>query len=216
MHIDVIKPDWRTELLSILTNPNVAYILMLIGIYGLIFEFSSPGGIIPGVVGAISLLLALFAFQALPINYAGLALMILGTLLMVAEAFVPSFGALGMGGVIAFVFGSIMLIDTDAPGFGISPGLIISISLISSIVFLIFIIAAVKARRRSAETGQESMVGKVAVALEDFTEAGQVRAVGEIWNASAARPIHKGQKVKVTEMDGLTLVVSPMDNQKQE
>lgn len=214
--VQAIDPDWRTRLLSILTNPNVAYILMLIGIYGLIFEFSSPGGIIPGVVGAICLLLALFAFQALPVNYAGLALMILGTGLMVAEAFAPSFGALGIGGVVAFVFGSVMLIDTEAPGFGISPVLIISVSLTSSLLFLVFIVAAVKARQRLKQTGQEGMVGEVAVALDDFSETGQVRAAGEIWNAETDTPVHKGQKLKVTNMDGLTLKVSSEENPKEE
>ena len=113
-------PDWRTELLGIITNPNVAYILMLIGIYGIIFEFWNPGFVLPGVVGAISLLLALYAFQVLPVNYAGLALIALGIAMMVGEMLMPSFGTLGIGGVVAFVVGSIMLMDTDAPGFGIS------------------------------------------------------------------------------------------------
>ena len=126
-----LKPDWRSRLLGVITNPNVAYILMLIGIYGLIFEFSNPGAILPGTIGAISLLLALYSFQLLPINYAGMALILLGISLMIAEAFQPSFGILGIGGVISFVMGSIILMDTEAPGFGIDLSIIITFALIS-------------------------------------------------------------------------------------
>ena len=125
-------PDWRTELLGIITNPNVAYILMLIGIYGIIFEFWNPGFVLPGVVGAISLLLALYAFQVLPVNYAGLALIALGIAMMVGEMLMPSFGTLGIGGVVAFVVGSIMLMDTDAPGFGISWQVVGGVALVAS------------------------------------------------------------------------------------
>ncbi|MGR8942496.1 MAG: NfeD family protein, partial [Gammaproteobacteria bacterium] len=122
--IRAIDPDWRSRLLAVITNPNIAYILMLAGIYGLIFEFSNPGSIIPGTIGGICLLLALYAFQILPVNYAGMALILLGIALMIAEAFVPGFGILGFGGLIAFVIGSVILMDTDAPGFGVNIALI--------------------------------------------------------------------------------------------
>jgi membrane-bound serine protease (ClpP class) len=216
MVIEAVEPDWRNELLAILTNPNVAYILMLIGIYGLIFEFSSPGAIVPGVVGAICLLLALFAFQAIPINYAGLGLMVLGVLLMVAEAFVPSFGALGIGGVIAFVIGSVMLVDTDSPVYGVSPVLIVSVASISSVLFLVVVIAAVRAQRRRAETGEEAMVGARGMVLDDFDKYGQVRVMGEIWKARSPQPLQKDQEIQVDAMDGLTLIVSPHNSTEKE
>ena len=209
MVLEQIDPDWRNRLLSILTDPNVAYILMLIGIYGLIFEFSNPGALIPGTVGAICLLLALFAFQALPINYAGFALIILGITFMIAEAFLPSFGALGIGGVVAFVIGSIILIDTDVPGFGVSLPLIATFGFISSVLFAIVVVMALKARRRPVVSGQEELVGAIAEAIEDFDQNGYVNLHSENWNAITTVPIKKGQKVKVTKIEGLTLYVEP-------
>ncbi|MCK5336568.1 MAG: nodulation protein NfeD, partial [Gammaproteobacteria bacterium] len=143
-----INPDWRSRFLSVITNPNIAYILMLVGIYGLIFEFSNPGAIVPGTIGAICLLLALYSFQLLPINYAGMALILLGVALMVGEAFEPSFGILGIGGVIAFVFGSIILMDTEAPGFGIDISVIATFAITSVMMFVFVIGMAIKARRR--------------------------------------------------------------------
>jgi membrane-bound serine protease (ClpP class) len=162
------------------------------------------------------LVLALFAFQTLPINYAGLALMLLGALLMVAEAFVPSFGALGIGGVLAFVIGSVLLIDTDSPAYGISPALIISVATISSLLFLVIIVAAVKARHRHFETGNEGMVGMRAEVLEDFEGKGRVRVEGENWLARSSQPLKKGQEVMVEAVDGLTLQVSPLDKPAKE
>lgn len=217
MVLESIEPDWRNQLLSIITDPNVAYILMLIGIYGLIFEFSNPGAFIPGIVGAICLLLALFAFQALPINYAGFALIILGIIFMVAEAFVPSFGALGIGGVAAFVIGSIILMDTDIPGYGVSLPLIGSIALVSSAVFAVVLVMALKARRRPVVSGQEELVGAIAEATQDFDQQGYVHLHGENWNAISATPVKKGDKIKVTKLDGLTLHVEPVrDNDEEE
>lgn len=211
-----LEPDWRNRLLSILSDPNIAYILMLIGIYGLIFEFANPGAIIPGVVGGISLLLALFAFQILPINYAGFALILLGVALMVGEAFVPSFGALGIGGVTAFVIGSIILMDTDVPGFGVSLPLISSLAFISSVLFTIVLIMALKARRRPIVSGQEELIGASAEVIKDFDREGIVHLHGENWSALTQTPLRKGQKVRVTKREGLTLWVEPYVDSHEE
>lgn len=210
--LKMVEPDWRNRLLAIITDPNVAYILMLIGIYGLIFEFSSPGAILPGVVGAISLLLALFAFQVLPINYAGLGLILLGVALMVAEAFVPSFGALGIGGVIAFVIGSVILMDTDIPGFGVSLSLIGAIALFSGGMFAVIITMAIRSRRRPVVSGREEMIGALGEVMSDFDKEGLIRVHSEIWHAKTPVPLKKGEKVIVTKLDGLMLWVEKGDD----
>jgi len=213
--ITTMEPDWRSELLAVITNPNIAYILMLIGIYGLIFEFANPGTFVPGVIGAICLLLALFALQVLPINYAGLGLMLLGIALMTGEAFVPSFGMLGIGGVIAFVIGSIMLIDTDAPGFGISLALIGAVALFSAGLFAIVMGLLMRARQRPVVSGSEEMIGARATALEDFEGTGRVRAHGELWSATSDAPVKKGQTLEIVGMDGLRLKVTAESQEKE-
>ena len=202
-----LEPDWRTELLGIITNPNVAYILMLIGIYGIIFEFWNPGFVLPGVVGAISLLLALYAFQVLPVNYAGLALIALGIGMMVGEMFMPSFGALGFGGVVAFVVGSIMLMDTDAPGFGISWQLVGGTALAASASLLLLMAVLARSHRGPVITGQEEMLGSRARVIDWQGGAGRVRVRGEIWRARGPADLTPGQEVKVIAIDGLTLEV---------
>ena len=207
-----IEPDWRTRLLEVISNPTVAYMLMLLGIYGLIFEGYNPGAIVPGVVGAISLLLALFAFQVLPINYAGLALIALGVILMVSEFLVPSFGALGMGGIAAFIFGSVILIDSDIPGFGVSLPLIITIAASGALVLLGIVWFAVRSRDRPVVSGQEEMVGARAEALHDFASRGQIWVHGERWTARTSTPVTAGQSLEVVRVDGLTLHVEPRDS----
>ena len=207
-----IEPDWRTRLLEVISNPTVAYMLMLLGIYGLIFEGYNPGAIVPGVVGAISLLLALFAFQVLPINYAGLALIALGVILMVSEFLVPSFGALGMGGIAAFIFGSVILIDSDIPGFGVSLPLIITIAASGALVLLGIVWFAVRSRDRPVVSGQEEMVGAHAEALHDFDTRGQIWVHGERWTARTSTPVTAGQSLQVVRVDGLTLHVKPKDS----
>lgn len=197
--------DWRTRLLSAITNPNVAYILMLVGIYGLIFELSNPGAVIPGVIGAICLLLALYAFQVLPINYAGLALMIIGIAFMVSEAFVPSFGVLGFGGVIAFVAGSVILLDEEQ--YSVSLPLIIGTALISAGFFFWVIARLIRLRGRRPKTGAEEMIGLTGVALSPIRADGRVRVHSETWNAQAAATIPKGEPVRVIGMRGLLLDV---------
>jgi len=210
-----IEPDWRNRLLEVITNPNIAYILMLIGIYGLIFEFSNPGAVLPGTVGAICLLLALFAFQVLPINYAGFALIIFGIALMTAEAFAPSFGVLGLGGVASFVIGSVILIDTGVPGYGIDMGLIAGFTVITALLFILTLGLVFKARKNPVVAGKEEMLGAMATALEDFEREGRVRIHSEIWNARSDRPVQQGERLKVQAIDGLTLIVHPEESEVQ-
>jgi membrane-bound serine protease (ClpP class) len=201
------EPDWRTELLGLITNPNVAYILMLIGIYGIILEFYNPGVIVPGVVGAISLLLALYAFQVLPVNYAGLALIALGIALMVGEMMLPSFGALGVGGVVAFVVGSIMLMDTDAPGFGISWQVVGGVSLGAAALLFLLMAMLTRSQRRAVVTGREQMLSSRARVVDWRGGAGRVRVHGEVWGARGPADLAPGQEVQVIGIDGLTLEV---------
>jgi membrane-bound serine protease (ClpP class) len=214
--VDQLVPDWRSRFLSVITNPNVAYILMLIGIYGLMLEFSNPGAIVPGTIGAISLLLALYAFQLLPINYAGMGLILLGVALMVGEAFQPSFGVLGIGGLTAFVIGSIILMDTEAPGFGIDISVIVTFTIISALVFIVVIGMAIKARRRPVVSGMEQLVGADAVVLADFDREGRVSIHSETWTALSSAPVRKGQQVKVSGIQGLTLLVEPSGKSTKE
>ncbi len=202
-----LEPDWRTELLGIITNPNVAYILMLIGIYGIIFEFYTPGMMLPGVIGAISLLLALYAFQVLPVNYAGLALIGLGIAMMTGEMLMPSFGSLGIGGIIAFVVGSVMLIDMQAPGYGISWQLIGGVALAAASLLLLLITMVARSRRRPVATGREQMVGSRARVIEWHGGEGRVRIHGEMWHARGPTGIRPGQDVRVLGIKGLTLDV---------
>ncbi|WP_149193250.1 NfeD family protein [Luteimonas suaedae] len=205
-----ITPDWRVKLLSVLTEPTVAYLLLLVGLYGLLFEGYSPGAIVPGVIGGISLLLGLYALQVLPVNYAGVALIVLGVALMTAELAVPSFGALGIGGLAALMVGSVILFE-DAPGFGVPGRLIASIGVTSGLAFMGVLWLAVRARRRPVVSGREELVGHEAVAADDFSGRGRVRIRGELWQADAAGPVRAGQRVRVLAIDGLVLRVAPLD-----
>lgn len=207
MQLQMIAPDWRNRLLSVITDPNVAYILMLIGIYGLFFEFANPGFVLPGVAGAISLLLALYAFQILPVNYAGLALLSLGIIFMLAEAFVPSFGALGFGGFIAFVIGSVILFDEEGTGYAVSLPLILGLSMLSAGFFLFVVGAAIKARKRPVVSGQEEMLHTTGEVMEDFEGQGRVHIHGEVWSAESTLPLKRGNRVQVVAVDGLVLHV---------
>ncbi|MDD5319870.1 MAG: nodulation protein NfeD, partial [Methylococcales bacterium] len=217
-HIEIksIKPDWRSQFLAVITNPSIAYILLMVGIYGLIFEFSIPGSIVPGTIGGICLLLALYAFQLLPVNYAGMGLILLGIALMTAEAFVASFGILGLGGIVAFVIGSVILMNTDIPGFGIDLGLIAGFALSSTVFFIIAIGLILKARHRPIVSGKEEMIGLVGEAIGDFTGTGMIRIHSENWRASCNQPLRKKEKVKVTAINGLLLQVTPIQTQENE
>ena len=208
-------PDWRNRLLAVIANPSVALILMLIGIYGLFFEFSNPGFVLPGVAGAIALLLGLFALQMLPVNYAGLALVLLGLAFMIAEVYLATFGVLGVGGIIAFVIGAVLLIDTDVPAFGIPYTLIAGLA-IASAAFVFFVSgAALKARRRPVVSGSEELVGSSGLVLDDLTDEGWARVHSEQWRVRSVVPLKRGQTVRVTGRDGLVLTVTPLDEPAQ-
>jgi membrane-bound serine protease (ClpP class) len=210
--VEEVEPDWKSELLAVITSPTIAYLLLLIGVYGLILEGYHPGAILPGVVGAICLLLALYAFQMLPVNYAGLALLVLGILLIIGEVVTPSFGVLGIGGVISMVIGSIILIDTDVPGFAVSRPLIGAIALASSVGLMAIIMIAVKARQKPVVAGREELIGAMGTAMADFDRAGEVFVHSERWRAISSAPLRRGQAIVVTGIDGLTLAVSPADD----
>ncbi len=212
--IQKVMPDWRSQFLAVITNPSFAYILLMVGIYGLVFEFSNPGSIVPGTVGGICLLLALYALQLLPVNYAGMGLILLGIALMTAEAFMPSFGILGLGGVVAFVIGSVILMDTDVPGFGIDLGLVAGFALSSAAFFIIAIGLLLKSRYNPIVSGKEEMLDSVGTVLDDFRGIGRVRIHSENWQASCNLPLHKNEKVRVTAIDGLILQVMPVKEYK--
>jgi membrane-bound serine protease (ClpP class) len=211
LQIEQLEPNWKAELLGVITSPTVAYLLLLIGIYGLFFEGYNPGAIFPGVIGAICLLVALYAFQMLPVNYAGFALLALGIILMIAEAVAPSFGVLGIGGIISLVIGSIILIDTDVPGFTVSRPLIGALALVGAFGLMGIIGIALKARLRPVVSGQEQLIGASGTALTDVYQEGEVFVHSERWSAVSDSPIREGQVVVVTGIDGLTLTVRPTD-----
>ena len=214
--VQTYEMDWRTRLLNVLTNPNVAYILLLNGIYGLILEFFNPGSVAPGTIGGICLILGLYAMQLLPVNYAGVGLIILGVALMVAEAYQPSFGVLGIGGTVAFVIGSVILLDTEAPGFGIDISVIVTFTVLSALVFIFVIGMAIRSRHRPVVSGVEQLLSAVAVAMQDFDQKGQVKVHSEIWQATTNTPVHAGQQLKITGIQGLVLQVQPLDTTTKE
>ncbi|MCZ6657934.1 MAG: nodulation protein NfeD [Gammaproteobacteria bacterium] len=206
-----VETDWRHELLSIITDPSIAYGLLIIGVYGIILEFYSPGMVFPAVTGVICLLLGAYGLQMLPINYAGLALIVVGIGLMVAEVLTPTYGVLGVGGLAAFVFGSVMLMDSDIPGYQLPIPIIAGFAIATGGVAFFVVGSAIQARRQKVVTGVESMIGAEALVLDDFDGRGSVRAFGEVWGASSAVPLQKNTKVRVTRVDGLTLTVEPED-----
>jgi membrane-bound serine protease (ClpP class) len=202
-----VEPDWRTRFLSVITDPSIAYVLILLGIYALIFEFSNPGLVFPGVVGAICVLIALYAFHLLPVNYAGLALMLVGIAFMVGELFFPAYGSLGIGGAIAFVVGSVILIDTDVPGFGVPFSLVLGVAAAGAAFLFLAVGMMLKARRRPVVSGREELIGSSGVVLEDYEHEGWARVHGETWRIRSAAPLKRGQRVRVAAMNGLLLDV---------
>jgi membrane-bound serine protease (ClpP class) len=207
--VTAFDADWRSHLLAVITNPSLALLLMMIGVYGLIFEFANPGLVAPGVVGSICLLLALFALQMLPVNYAGLALMLLGIAFLVAEAFLPSFGALGLGGILAFAFGAVMLIDSDSPGWGIPLPLVGALALASACFLLLVAGMAAKARRRPLVTGPQAMLGAGGELVEFSAGQGWALVQGEHWRVRGPGQLRPGDRVRVTGLHDGVLDVSP-------
>ncbi|AJO75888.1 nodulation protein NfeD [Pseudomonas sp. MRSN 12121] len=204
-------PDWRTQLLSVITHPSVALILMMIGIYGLFFEFVNPGTAVPGVLGGICLLLGLYALQLLPVNYAGVALILLGIAFMVAEAFLPTFGVVGLGGIVAFVVGAVILMDTEVPGYGIPLPLIVSLAVISALLLAALAGLALRTRQRQQVAGDAGLVGSVTTITAVQTGNpcnGWVLLQGEHWQVLSATPLQAGQPIKVVARNGLLLEVT--------
>lgn len=213
LKVERVEPDTLTEILSIITDPNVALILMLIGVYGLIFEFATPGSIGPGVVGAICLVLGLYALNQLPFNYAGLALILIGVGFMIAEAFTPTFGVLGAGGLVAFVIGAAFLFDTDVPGFQLSWTVIAGAALLSALLLTLLLGYVWRTLRQPLAEGELGLVGRPAKVLDWSGNEGHVFVHGERWSARTSEPLpegqlSEGQSVRVLRLDGLTLVVS--------
>jgi membrane-bound serine protease (ClpP class) len=213
LDIELVEPSWRIKILTTISNPEIALLLVLVGIYGLLFEGYNPGAIVPGVVGIIALLLAAYALQVIPVNYAGLALIVVGIGLIVAEAFVPSFGALGLGGIAAFIFGSIMMFDSGVPGYDISIAFVVVFAAVMGAMVLLTVTYLLRLQRRGAVSGRGSIVGGVGTAMDDFTGSGRIWLEGEAWQAVSRVPVVKGQEVVVREMDGLTLRVEPLPQQ---
>ena len=206
LEVEVKPPGWQTELLMLVTNPNVAFILMLVGVYGLIFEFFSPGAVAPGLIGAISLVLAFYALAFMPINYAGAALVLFGVALMIAEVHIGAFGALGVGGIAAFIIGAVMMFPAQAPGFTLSHG-VIAVTALGSAALLLLALAAVLRRRRPVVTGHEALIGAEGEAVSWQNGEGRVRVKGEIWLARSDAALAAGSRVKIVGRDGLVLRV---------
>jgi membrane-bound serine protease (ClpP class) len=202
-----VQPDWRTRLLAVITNPTVAYGLLLIGIWGLLLEGYNPGAVLPGVAGSICLLIALFAFQILSVNYAGLALVVLGVGMIIAEFFFPTYGSLGIGGLVAFVVGSLILFDSDVPGLGVGRPLIAALATAGAITIGGIVYLATRAQQRPVVTGARGMIGASAEVIGDFHGQGRVRYGGELWQARSAAPLRAGELARIVKVEGLTLWV---------
>ena len=204
---------WRLELLKTLSDPNIAYLLMTLGMIGLLAELYNPGAILPGIVGAISLVLAFYSFQSLPVNYAGVLLMLLGVVMFILEATVTSYGLLAIGGVVAMVLGSVMLMKADAPFLRVSWTVIVPVVATAGIVSLLIVGMGVRAMRKRPATGSEGMIGLIGVAKTALAPHGQIQVRGEIWEASSAVPLQPGASVEVTRIEGLKLHVKPVEGE---
>ncbi len=206
--VETIQPDWRTQMLGVLSNPMLAMVLMMIGVYGLFVEFTSPGFGVPGTAGAIALLLALYSFHLLPVNWAGVALLALGAVLMIAELFMPSFGALGVGGFIAFILGGLMLFDTDQPAFDVGWPFVVGLALTSALAIAAFGTFALKSRRRPVVSGREEMLGAPGIVFAVDAGATWAEVHGERWRVRSSAPLAIGDRVRVAGIEGLTLDVT--------
>ena len=208
--LETVTPGARSQFLGVIANPSVAYILLLLGLGGLVMEGMHPGGVLPGVVGAICLLLALYAFQLLPVNFAGLGLIVLGVILIVSEAFVPAYGVLGTGGVVSFVIGSVILMDTGVPGYGIALPVVVGIAIAAAAILVGIVWMAMRSHKRPVVSGREEMIGAIGEVVADFAGRGAVHVHGERWQAKSEVPLARGQAVSVTAMHGLVLDVKPL------
>ena len=213
--VQKIEPGFLTKLLALISHPNVAFVLMMIGIYGLIFEFSNPGSFGPGIIGAICLVLGFYALNQLPLDYAGLALIALGVGLMVAEAVTPTFGALGLGGLVAFVIGATMLVDSDAPEFQLSWSVIIGTTLATGLVLILLLGYVWREQRKHVATGREGMKGVKARIVEWHGGEGYVFAQSERWHARGPHGLEPGDEILVTDVDGLTLILGEPQEQNE-
>ncbi len=209
LEVAPVAPGWRTQLLAVITNPNVALILMMIGIYGLIFEFLNPGSVAPGLIGGISLLVGLYALNLLPINYAGLALVLLGIGLMMAEVHIGTFGVIGVGGIVAFVIGAIMMFPNEVPGLSLSMPVVATVAAATLGFFMLVMSMLLRARRRAVVSGAEALRGAEGEAVSWQGTEGRVRIAGEIWRARGVGPLQPGARVKVVARDGLMVIVEP-------
>ncbi|MBD3654754.1 nodulation protein NfeD [Kangiella sp.] len=214
MTIEDVEIDWKTQLLSIISDPNIAYILLIVGIYGLIFEGYNPGTFIPGVIGAICLLLAFYALQIMPVNYVAAGLLVLGIALLVVEAFAPSFGILGVGGIIAFILGSFLLFNEPETGMAIAMPILIFVTIVSVILLSFVLSLAIRARHRPVVTGTDEMLSEIGIVEHDFEGKGWIKIHGEIWKARSSQPLKAGQRVKVVAVNDLDLDVIPITDDK--
>lgn len=207
--IVTIDPDWKMKVMSVIADPNIALILLMIGIYGVLFEFWSPGSLAPGVVGGICLIVALTALAVLPVNYAGFALLVFGIALMVAEAFTPSFGIAGLGGIVAFALGALFLFDpqqSDVP-IAVSWQVVAGLTVLSAAFFAGILGLAVRARRRPVRIGEGDLVGRTGAIVRWVDGSGLVQVAGELWEARSGQTLARGQKVRIVSRTGLTLSV---------
>ena len=203
-----IEISWRDRILEVITNPNIAYILYTLGMLGLFFELSNPGAIFPGIIGGICLILAFFAFQSLPINYAGVLLMILALILFLLEIKIPSHGALTIGGIISMLLGSLLLIDSPFPYMRVSLSLILVIVISTALFFIFAVGMGLKAQRRKPTTGEVGLIGQIAVARSPLDLEGTVFVEGELWKAISDQPVQTGEKVRILAVEHLTLKVT--------
>jgi membrane-bound serine protease (ClpP class) len=210
LQITTIAPDWRVRLLAVITDPNIAYLLMLLGIYGLVFELMNPGTVLPGTIGGISLLMALFALNMLPVDYAGAGLVLLGIALMVAEVFIGSFGAIGAAGIAAFAIGSVIMFHAGATGFGLSLSVVIAATIVTGTLFLLGLALLLRSRRRRVVTGSEALLGAEGETVEWQGADGKIRVHGEIWLARGSHPLLPGARIRVVSREGLVLTVEPL------
>lgn len=209
-------PDWIKEFHTYLINPNVVYLLILLAIYGIFFEIANPGMIVPGFTGAVALLFVLYAFHLVPINFLGVFLILLGVGFMITEVYVTSFGIIGMGGVIAFIIGSILLFDTPDDKYAVAWPLILAMSVLSFTFVFIILTLAIKSHKREIVSGREGLIESEGVVLSVMNEQIVVRVLGEIWEAKSSQMLIPGDKIKVTKVQGLTLFVEPVEKKKGE